>query len=107
MAEPSDDLRRRVELLENQQAEHSRDQDRLAELLRDNVATSSRLSEILKEMKEEFKAMRSDMRDLKRLDTEIEKLKMGFGAVRWLALTVGGLATAAVFSYLFKFPVPT
>ena len=104
MAE-ADDLRRRVELLENQQAEHGRDQDRLAELLRDNVATSSRLSEILMEMKEEFKNMRADMRDLKRLETEIEKLKMGFGAVRWFAATISALAIAGAASYLFKVPV--
>lgn len=105
MAELSDDLRRRVELLENQQLAQGRDQDRLAELLRDNVATSSRLNEILMELREEFKLMRIDMRDIKKLETEIEKIKMGFGAVRWIGMTIAGLALTGIAATVFKVPI--
>jgi hypothetical protein len=104
MAEPVDDFRRRVELLENQQQLQGRDQDRLAELLRDNVATSARLNEILMELRDEFKTQRTEFRELKKFETEIEKLKMAFGAIKWLGMLIGTLCITGIAATWLKVP---
>lgn len=98
MAEP-DEIRRRVERLENIQGE-------LQGLLRDNTSMTARLNETLIELKEEIKDLRIEMKQFRQLEVDVSNLKLGFAAVKWFAATIGGGGLLMVLAYLFKGTVP-
>lgn len=92
MSDPApDDIRRRVERLEQAQVD-------LTLLLRDNTTMTARLNETLLELKEELKVMRA-------VEKDVANLKFGFAAIKWLAMAIGGSGTAMALAYLFKVPV--
>lgn len=95
MSEPSDDLRRRVERLEMIQSE-------LQALMRESTMMAARLNETLIELKNEFRDMRVELRDIHDLELEVANLKTGFAAIKWLGMTAGGGGVLMVLAYLFK-----
>lgn len=111
MSDPlPDDVRRRIERIEQNQSE-------LSALMRENVMMSTRQNEIFLEVKESIKELKSeqvrvkeeskkehDKFDLKfnQVDVDLANLKLGFGAVKWLAGTIGGGGLIMALTYLFQ-----
>jgi ABC-type multidrug transport system fused ATPase/permease subunit len=94
-----DDIRRRLENLENAVSE-------VKALMRENVMTNARHNELIIDLKEAGKEREKEMADIDdnytRLNVEVSNLKLGFGAVKWVAGSVLGTAIVMILGYLFK-----
>lgn len=91
----SEDLRRRIERLEQGHTE-------LNTLLKEAVMVNARLSETLLELKDEFKAMRVEMREIRDLEIDIANLKTSMSGVRWFFGTIGAVLITVAITYLFQ-----
>ena len=94
-----DDIRRRLENAENAISE-------IKALMRENVMTNARHNELIMDLKESDKEHDKELDDLDsnftQLNVEVANLKLGFGAVKWVAGSVLGTAIVMILGYLFK-----
>lgn len=94
-----DDIRRRLENAENAISE-------IKALMRENVMTNARHNELIMDLKESDKEHDKEIDDLDniftQLNVEVANLKLGFGAVKWVAGSVLGTGIVLVLGYLFK-----
>jgi hypothetical protein len=94
-----DDIRRRLEKAENAISE-------VKALMRENVMTNARHNELIIDLKEADKEHEKEIADLDNnfttLNIEVSNLKMGFGAVKWVAGSILGTAIVMILGYLFK-----
>lgn len=94
-----DDIRRRLENAENAISE-------IKALMRENVMTNARHNELIMDLKESDKEHDKELDDLDgnftRLNVEVANLKLGFGAVKWVAGSVLGTGIVMILGYLFK-----
>ncbi len=89
MAEPYDDLRRRVERMEMVQSE-------LQALMRETALMISRLNETLLDLKHEIVKMRDN--DLK----DVAKMKVSLSIVQWVGGSLGATGLSMILIYIFK-----
>ena len=94
-----DEFRRRLERAENTQSE-------LTRLLHENTSVTARINETLIDMRDNNKALRDDLRaesaNRQRIEIDLNNLKTGFSAIRWLAMAIAGSAIAAVTTYIMQ-----
>lgn len=88
MTEPHDDLRRRVERLENIQAE-------LQALMRESTLMIARLNETLMELKGELVKLRDTEKD-------VARMKVSLSVVQWLGGTIASSGVVMALAYVFK-----
>jgi hypothetical protein len=94
MAEP-DDVRRRVERLEDVQGT-------MQGIIRENSMQLARQNEILLELKEELKLRRQDLNEIHEIRLEVAELRQGFQIGGWVGKTIAGSALVAALAYLFR-----
>lgn len=94
-----DGISRRLENVENTVSE-------VKALMRENVMTNARHNELITDLKEADKEHEKELADIDdnyaTLNVEVSNLKLGFGAVKWVAGSLLGTAIVMILGYLFK-----
>ncbi len=109
MAEPPDDIRRRVDRLEIVTDDQKRVLDEMRAMqatmqgiVRENSMQLARQNEILLEVKDELKLRRTDLNEIHEIKLKIAALTPGIQLGGWVGKTIAGAGLLAAMAYLFR-----